>query len=168
MKEAPRPGRALFPASFDPVTNGHLDLVHRARRIFPELVVAVASNVAKRGLFSVEERLEMLEQVLADTPGVRITHFEGLLVDYARELGATVVIRGLRAVSDFEYEFERALMNRHLHPDIETLFMMTSQEFFYVSSSRLKELVNFGADVSAWVPPLVEKALYEKLGRPRR
>ncbi len=156
-------GRALFPASFDPVTNGHLDLVHRARRIFPDLVVAVASNVEKRGLFSVEERLEMLETALADVPGVRITHFEGLLVDYARELGAKVLIRGLRAVSDFEYEFEMALMNKHLYPDIETLFMMTSQEFFYVSSSRLKELVRFDADIEAWVPPIVAKNLRQKL-----
>ncbi len=163
MTESQVPGRALFPASFDPVTNGHLDLVHRARHTFPDLVVAVASNVEKRGLFTVEERLEMLEDALVDLPGVRITHFEGLLVDYARKLGAKVLIRGLRAVSDFEYEFEMALMNKHLYPDIETLFMMTSQEFFYVSSSRLKELVRFGADIEAWVPPLVAKNLRQKL-----
>ena len=162
--QIPSPGRALFPTSFDPVTNGHLDLVHRAREIFPELVVAVTSNVEKQGLFSVEERLEMLESALAEVPGVRIAHFEGLLVDYARQVGAKVLIRGLRAVSDFEYEFEMALMNKHLYPDIETLFMMTSQEFFYVSSSRLKELVRFGADIEEWVPPVVAKRLREKLG----
>jgi len=163
MSEA-RPGLALFPASFDPVTNGHLDLVHRARRVFPELVVAVAHNVAKAGMFTVDERLEMLEAVLGDLPGVRVTAFEGLLVDYAREIGATAVIRGLRANADFEYEFEMALMNRHLNPAIETLFLMTSQEFFYVSSSRLKELVRFGADIREWVPPIVAKYLREKLG----
>jgi pantetheine-phosphate adenylyltransferase len=159
-----RPGLALFPASFDPVTRGHLDLVHRARRVFPELVVAVAHNVDKAGLFSVEERLEMLHDALDDLPGVEVTAFEGLLVEYAREIGATSIIRGLRATSDFEYEFEMALMNRHLHPDIETLFLMTSQQYFYVSSSRLKELVRFGADISEWVPPLAAKYLREKLG----
>jgi pantetheine-phosphate adenylyltransferase len=157
-------GVALFPASFDPVTYGHLDLVHRARRVFPQLVVAVAHNVAKSGTFTVDERLEMLEAALTDVPGVRVTAFEGLLVDYAREIGARTIIRGLRANADFEYEFEMALMNRHLNPEIETLFLMTSQEFFYVSSSRLKELVRFGADISEWVPPLVAKYLREKAG----
>ena len=165
MTKADQPGRALFPASFDPVTNGHLDLIHRARRIFPDLVVAVADNVAKRGLFTVEERLEMLRSALDELPGVEVTHFEGLLVDYAREIGAKVLIRGLRAIADFEYELEMALMNKHLYPDIETLFMMTGQEYFYVSSSRLKELVQFGSDVEAWVPPLVAKNLRQKLQR---
>ena len=158
------PGLALFPASFDPLTNGHLDLVHRARRVFPELIVAVAHNVQKKGTFSVEERLEMLEAALGKLPGVRITAFEGLVVDYAAEIGATTIVRGLRANADFEYEFEMALMNRHMRPEIETLFLMTSQEYFYVSSSRLKELVAFGADISEWVPPIVAKYLREKLG----
>ena len=158
------PELALFPASFDPLTNGHLDLVHRARGVFPELVVGVAHNVNKSGTFTVEERLEMLEAVLGDLPGVRVTAFEGLLVDYAREVGARAIIRGLRANADFEYEFEMALMNRHMDPEIETLFLMTSQEYFYVSSSRLKELVAFGADISEWVPPIVAKFLREKLG----
>ena len=158
-------GLALFPASFDPVTNGHLDLVHRARRVFRELVVGVAHNVAKAGTFPVEERVEMLESAIGDLPGVRVTAFEGLLVDYAQEIGARVVIRGLRANADFEYEFEMALMNRHLCPEIETLFLMTSQQFFYVSSSRLKELVQFGADISEWVPPLVAKRMREKFYR---
>jgi pantetheine-phosphate adenylyltransferase len=154
---------ALFPASFDPITNGHLTLVHRAHAIFPNLVVAVASNVAKKGTFTVEERLDMLREVLADLPGVRIAHFDGLVVEFAREIGATVMIRGLRAMADFEYEFEMALMNKRLAPAIETVFMMTSEEYFYVSSSRLKELVHFGAEVDAWVPPVVAKALRERL-----
>jgi len=159
------PGLALFPASFDPVTNGHLDLVHRARSVFTELVVGVAHNVAKSGTFPVEERTEMLESAIGDLPGVRVTAFEGLVVDYAREIGAGVVIRGLRANADFEYEFEMALMNRHMCPEIETLFLMTSQEFFYVSSSRLKEVVQFGADISEWVPPLVANRMREKFYR---
>ena len=155
---------ALFPASFDPVTNGHLDLIERAHAVFDELVVAVARNVAKQGTFSVEERIEMLRSAVGHLPGIRITAFDGLLVDYARHIGAHVLLRGLRAVSDFEYEFEMALMNRHLYPEIETLFMMTSQKYFYVSSSRLKELVRFGANVAEFVPPAVALKLKEKLG----
>ncbi len=153
---------ALFPASFDPVTNGHLDLVHRALRVFPQLVVAVAHNVDKSGTFPVEQRVEMLHESIGDLPGVRISSFAGLSVEYAAELGAKTVIRGLRATADFQYEFEMALMNRHMNPDIETLFLMTGLEHFYVSSSRLKELVSFGVDVSELVPPLVEKFLREK------
>ncbi len=164
MAKRVQPSLALFPASFDPVTNGHLDLVTRARAVFDELVVAVADNVSKQGTFSVEERVEMLEAVLGGEPGIRVTTFEGLLVDYARRIGARAVIRGLRAVSDFEYEFEMALMNRHLYPEIETLFMMTSQRYFYVSSSRLKELVRFGSNVEEFVPPIVAARLKEKLG----
>jgi pantetheine-phosphate adenylyltransferase/16S rRNA (guanine(966)-N(2))-methyltransferase RsmD len=165
MNDSPKPKQlALFPASFDPVTNGHLDLIHRARAVFDELVVAVARNVAKQGTFPVEERIELLEAVVGQEPGIRITSFDGLLVDYARRIGARVLVRGLRAVSDFEYEFEMALMNRHLYPEIETLFMMTSQKYFYVSSSRLKELVRFGADVEQFVPPIVAARLKEKLG----
>jgi pantetheine-phosphate adenylyltransferase len=161
-------GKALFPASFDPVTNGHLDLIHRARRVFPQLVVAVARNIGKTGTFDIDERLDMIRSVLGELPGVTITAFDGLVVDFAHQIGAGVIIRGLRANADFEYEFEMALMNRHMKPDIETLFLMTSQQYFYVSSSRLKELVHFGADVSEWVPPIVAKYLREKLGRPAR
>jgi pantetheine-phosphate adenylyltransferase len=165
---ATQAGKALFPASFDPVTNGHLDLIHRARRVFPELVVAVATNIGKTGTFDIGERLDMMRSVLGEHPGVEVTAFDGLVVDFAHQIGAGVIIRGLRANADFEYEFEMALMNRHMKPDIETLFLMTSQEYFYVSSSRLKELVHFGADVSEWVHPIVAKYLREKLGRSER
>jgi pantetheine-phosphate adenylyltransferase len=153
---------ALFPASFDPVTNGHLDIARRALRLFDEVVLAVAMNVAKSGTFSLEDRLEMLTSVVAEEPRLRVTTFEGLTVDYAREIGAVAIIRGVRAMSDFEYEFEMALMNKHLYADVETLFMMPSQEYFYVSSSRLKELTRFGREVDEFVPPLVAKRLRER------
>jgi pantetheine-phosphate adenylyltransferase len=154
---------AVFPASFDPVTNGHMDIIERARSVFDELIVAVATNVTKSGLFNTEERVGILKEVMRDVPGIRIDVVDGLLVDYARHVGARVVIRGLRAMSDFEYEFEMALMNKHLYPDLETVFMMTSQKYFYVSSSRLKELIRFGSDVSEFVPPIVDRKLREKL-----
>lgn len=165
MAPSKQPTLALFPASFDPITNGHLDLIERTRKVFDEVVVAVAHNVDKKGgTFSVDERIEMLGEVLDGVEGVRVDSFHGLLVDYARRIGATVVIRGLRAMSDFEYEFEMALMNKHLHPDIEIMFMMTSQENLYVSSSRLKELARFGTAIDEWVPRLVAKRLRERLG----
>jgi len=159
------PTVALFPASFDPLTNGHLDIVYRSLRVFDELVVAVASNLEKSTTFSLAERIAMLEVVIGGEPGVRITSFAGLTVDFAREIGADVMIRGVRAMSDFEYEFEMALMNKHLFPEVETLFMMASQQYLYVSSSRLKELVRLGRDVAEFVPPVVAKHLREKLGK---
>ena len=155
---------ALFPASFDPVTNGHLDIIRRSLHVFDHLIVAIAHNVAKAGTFTVEERLEILSNVLGEEPRIEITAFEGLLVDFCRRAGAGVVIRGLRAMSDYEYEFEMALMNKHLNPDIETVFMMASQEYLYVSSSRLKELARFGRNVDEFVPPMVSKALRERFG----
>ncbi len=161
------PSVALFPASFDPLTNGHLDIVQRSLRVFDELVVAIAINLEKRTTFTLEERISMLEAVVGGEPGVRITSFAGLTVDYAREIGADVVIRGVRAMSDFEYEFEMALMNKHLFPEIETVFLMASQQYLYVSSSRLKELVRLGRDVDEFVPAVVAKRLREKLGRGR-
>jgi pantetheine-phosphate adenylyltransferase len=153
---------ALFPASFDPVTNGHLDIARRALRLFDEVVLAVAMNVAKSGTFSLEDRLEMLDTVVSEESRLRVTTFEGLTVDYAREIGAVAIIRGVRAMSDFEYEFEMALMNKHLYADVETLFMMPSQQYFYVSSSRLKELTRFGREVDEFVPPIVAKRLRER------
>ncbi|MCG8592213.1 MAG: pantetheine-phosphate adenylyltransferase [Proteobacteria bacterium] len=154
---------ALFPASFDPVTNGHLDLIERTLHVFDEVVVAVATNVAKSGTFSVEERIDLLNQVLADEPRARVTSFSGLLVHYAREIGASAIIRGLRAMSDFENEFEMALMNKHLWPEIEIFFLMANQRFLYVSSSRLKELVRFGGNIDDFVPSLVGERLRKKL-----
>ena len=158
------PTIALFPASFDPPTNGHLDLIERSRTVFDEDLVAPAINLGKTGTFSFEERLEMLRSVTANMDNVRVEGFSGLVVEHAKAIGATVMIRGLRAMSDFEYEFEMALMNRHLAPDLEVLFMMTRQEYLYVSSSRLKELVRFGTAIDDFVPPLVAKKLVEKLG----
>ncbi len=156
---------AVFPASFDPLTNGHLDLVHRALEIFDQLYVAVAFNDAKNETFSVEERVEMLESVFGNEPRVEVTAFDNLTVDFAKSIGARVIIRGLRAMSDFEYEFEMALMNKHLYPEIETVFMMASQKFLYVSSSRLKELARRGRSVEQFVPAEVAKHLQSKLGQ---
>ena len=156
---------ALFPASFDPVTNGHIDIVNRALNVFDEVVAAVAINVAKTGIFSLEERLDALGKVFGSEPAVRIETFDGLTVDFAREIGANVVLRGVRAMSDFEYEFEMALMNKHLNSDVETLFMMPSQKYLFVSSSRLKELARFGSDISEFVPAGVANLLHERLGR---
>jgi pantetheine-phosphate adenylyltransferase len=156
---------ALFPASFDPVTNGHLDITYRALRLFGRLVLAVAVNVDKAGTFPLDERVEMLKTVVGDEPGISVTSFDGLTVDFAREIGAHVIIRGVRAMSDFEYEFEMALMNQNLYPEIETVFMMPSLQYMYVSSSRLKELVRFGRDVEEFVPGLVAKRLRERLSR---
>lgn len=160
---------AVYPASFDPVTNGHLDLVARASRLFDEVVVAVATNVDKSGgTFTVDERVALLSDAVKGMPNVRVDVISTLLVDYLRQVGARIVIRGLRALADFEYEFEMALMNTHMFPDLETVFLMTSERWFYVSASRVRELVRFGADVSEFVPPAVARKLKERLGpKPR-
>lgn len=155
---------ALFPASFDPITNGHLDVARRALRIFGRLVMGVAINVSKTGTFTVDERMEMVRAELGENPRVEIKAFDGLTVDYARSIGAAVMIRGVRAMSDFEYEFEMALMNKRLYADVETVFMLPSQEYMFVSSSRLKELVRFGRDVEEFVPSEVAKRLRARLG----
>jgi pantetheine-phosphate adenylyltransferase len=154
---------ALFPASFDPITNGHLDLIQRSRVIFDEVVLAVAKNVSKNATFDTEERLEILRAVTDGMENVSVQIFDGLVVHYAEQIGATAIIRGLRMMSDFEYEFEMALMNKHLAPNVEIVFFMTSQEYLYVSSSRLKELVRFGASIDEFVPPIVAEALKTKL-----
>ncbi len=157
------PRVAVYPASFDPITNGHLDLITRASRLFDRVIVAVAKNVAKSGLFELDERIEMIEDAVADLDGVDVDVIDGLLVDYVRAKGAQVVLRGLRVLADFEYEFEMAMMNSHMYPDFETVYMMTSAKWFFVSSSRLREIASFGADVSEFVPKLVGQRLREKL-----
>ena len=156
---------ALFPASFDPLTNGHLDLIHRAQKLFDEVVVALAVNVTKSGTCSEEERLEMLEAVLGEYPRVRVERFEGLVVDYARKIGACSIIRGLRAMSDFEYEFEMALMNRRLQPEIETFLMLPAENYSYLSSRLLREIAEHGGSISGLVPKAVERKLLDKFGK---
>lgn len=145
-------GLAIYPGSFDPVTNGHIDIIRRGRRIFSRLVVAVAINPRKNPMFTVDERVEMLREALRDQPGVEVDSFQGLLVEYARRRNATVVIRGLRALSDFENEFQMAHMNHRLAPELETFFMMTGQEHFYISSQTVKEVALFGGDLRGLVP----------------
>jgi len=154
---------ALFPASFDPITNGHLDLIQRSRVLFDEIILAVAKNVSKNATFDTGERFEMLQGVTSGMDNVSVRIFDGLVVHYADQIGASAIIRGLRMMSDFEYEFEMALMNKHLAPNVEIVFFMTSQEYLYVSSSRLKELVRFGASIDEFVPPIVAEALKSKL-----
>jgi len=154
--------KAVYPGSFDPVTNGHLDIVERAARVFEEVVVAVAVNMEKQPLFSVEERVEMLRQACRHLPHVQVDYFSGLTVDYAERQGAQVVIRSLRAVSDFEAEMQMALMNRRLNENVEMLFMMTSADYSFLSSRLVKELAEFGEPLTGLVPDFVEARLIEK------
>ena len=154
---------ALCPGTFDPVTGGHLDVIDRARHHFDRLIAAVLQNPAKEPLFSLEERMAMLKEAVADLPGVEVDSFSGLLVDYAKERGAAVVVKGLRAVSDFEYELQMAHMNRHLS-DIETFFVMSDPQWSYVSSSLIKEVARFGGDVRGLLPDFVHERLLERLG----
>ncbi|MBI2091054.1 MAG: pantetheine-phosphate adenylyltransferase [Deltaproteobacteria bacterium] len=155
---------AVYPGSFDPITNGHIDLVERTLRVFDRVIVAIAINPAKdSSLFTTEERIEMIREVFKDVGRrVQVDSFEGLLVHYAERVGAQVIIRGLRAISDFEYEFQMAMMNRELKPNIETLFMMTGESYFYISSRLVKEVVGLGGDVSAFVPKNVLRSLRDK------
>ena len=157
---------AVYPGSFDPITNGHVDLVRRTLRIFDQVIIAIARNQDKgRALFTVEERMATVQRVFESEERVRVDSFEGLLVDYAETVSAKVFIRGLRAVSDFEYEFQMATMNRRLKRDLETFFMMTGESSFYISSRLVKEVAELGGDVAAFVPEVVLAQLREKFPR---
>jgi pantetheine-phosphate adenylyltransferase len=157
---------ALCPGTFDPVTNGHIDIIHRTSRCFDGLVVAVLENPGKQPLFSVDERVAMLKDAVADIPGVEVASFSGLLVDYARSRGIKVIVKGLRAVTDFDFELQMAQMNLGLG-GVETFFLPTSPQWSYLSSSLIREVVRFGGDVSGMVPPFVRDRLEEKLGAGR-
>lgn len=155
---------AIYPGSFDPVTFGHLDVINRAASIFDRLIVAVLDNKAKTPLFSVEERVNIINDVLADKPNVCVMSYEGLLVDFARENEANVIVRGLRAVTDFEYELQMAQINRKLCSDIDTVFFTTALEYAYLSSSSVKEVASYGGDISKFVPDNIAKMTYAKFG----
>ena len=150
---------AIYPGSFDPPTRGHEDLIRRSLRLADRVIVAVATNSAKQPLFSIDERLAMLRAAVPDEPNVSFEAFDGLLAEFAVRVGATLIVRGLRAVSDFEYEFQMALMNRQLHPALETVFLVPAVDLTYLSSSLVREVARYGGDVSALVPPSVAEAL---------
>ncbi len=156
---------AVYPGSFDPITNGHLDIIARASRLYDKLIVGVLNNSEKTPLFTAEERLDMIKHEIADLPNVSCDLFAGLLVDFAKQNGASVIVKGLRTVADFEYEFQMALLNKALNPEYETMFMMTDSKFSYISSSMVKEVAKFRGSLSGLVPPYVEgkiKAKYIK------
>jgi pantetheine-phosphate adenylyltransferase len=159
---SPTPRTAVFPGSFDPLTNGHVDIIVRATRLFDRVVVAVAMNAEKTPLFSIDERVGLIREVFRDHLSVQVDTFNGLLVEYARQQGASALIRGLRAVSDFEYEFQMALMNRRLNHDLETVFLMPDEKYTYTSSRLIKEVFMLGGEVSGLVPPEVEERLRNK------
>ena len=156
--------KAVYPGTFDPLTRGHEDIVHRASRLFSEVIVAVADNTSKRSCFSLDERVEMATAVLAGCPNVRVMGFSGLLMQFVREQGAGVVVRGLRAVSDFEYEFQLAGMNRKLYPEVETLFLTPAEQYMFISASLVREIALLGGEVSQFVHPLIEAGFERKLG----
>ncbi len=158
---------AVYPGTFDPMTNGHLDLVSRAAAIFEEVVVAIAPNATKNPLFSQEERMSLARQVLQHIGNARVDGFDGLLVDYASRINASVIVRGLRAVSDFEFEFQMALANRKLNDQVETIFLMPNEECTFISSSIVKDIARYGGNCSRFVPENVQKALEKKFGNHR-
>ncbi len=157
--------RAVYPGSFDPLTNGHLDLIERSLRIFDELIIAVVTNPAKTALFSDEDRVAMIREATRSLGHIEIAVFEGLLVDFVAKMGAQAIVRGLRAVSDFEYEFQMALMNRKLREEIETVFLMPHEAYSYISSRLIKEVAGYGGSVTGLVPPGVEQRLAAKFPR---
>jgi len=160
--------KAIYPGSFDPITNGHVDIIQRGKKIFDSIIVGVLNNPKKTPFFSTEERVELIEQVFANDRAVEVKSFSGLLVDFAHQNKVNIVIRGLRAISDFEYEFQMALMNRKLAGDIETLFMMPSLKYSFLSSNLVREAFQLGGCVKGLVPPLVEEALKNKLSNSKR
>ena len=153
----------IYPGSFDPVTNGHLDIIERVASIFDNVVVAVLNNPNKKAFFSVEERIELLRKTTVDFPNIEIDCFSGLLIDFVKRKDINVIIKGLRAVSDFEYEFQMALMNKKLSPKVETMFMMTSSKYSYISSSIIKEVATLNGCINGLVPKVVEEALFNKI-----
>lgn len=159
--------RAVYPGSFDPVTYGHLDIIRRSRSLADELIVGVLNNKAKTPLFSMEERVKMLEEMTKNMPGVKVVPFEGLLIDFAKEMSAGIVVRGLRAVTDFEYELQMAQTNNKLSPELETVFLTTSLEYSYLSSTIVKEVAAFGGDISQFVPEMIERRIQEKIMKRR-
>lgn len=162
------PRIAIYPGSFDPLTNGHVDIIERGARIFDQIIVAILANVEKTPLFSEAERVALIQNVFKHRPNVQVETFDGLLVDYAHRKQASVLVRGLRAVSDFEYEFQMALMNRHLAPEIETVFMMPAEQYTYISSRLIKEVFMLNGQIDGLVPPIVEERLRAKrAGRPK-
>lgn len=154
---------AVYPGSFDPVTLGHMDIIKRASSLFDRLIIAVLNNRAKTPLFSVEERVKMLEDVTKDLPNVEVKSFGGMTVDFARECGANALVRGLRAITDFEYELQIAQLNRVMDPDIDTVFLTTNLKYAYLSSSSVKEVAAYGGDISHFVTPYVENEVHNKL-----
>lgn len=158
---------AVYPGSFDPVTYGHIDIVKRGKKLFDKIIVAILHNPAKTGLFPIQERLEMLRDSMKEISGVEFDTFDGLLVDYVQNRGAQAILRGMRAVSDFEHEFQLALMNRKLKREIETIFLMTGMRWFFTSSSIIKEAALFGGDISDMVPPIVCRRVKEKFAQKR-
>ena len=168
MRTKPATVVAIYPGSFDPITNGHLDLIQRASTLFDKLIVAILRNDEKQALFSVEERTEMLQEVVRDFADVEVASFNGLLVDYAAERGASVILRGIRAVSDYEYELQMALMNRRLRPEIETVFLLAREAHSFISSLLVKEVIRLGGNIAGLVPASVEGRLRRRLlGEPR-
>jgi pantetheine-phosphate adenylyltransferase len=155
---------AIYPGSFDPVTYGHIDIIRRAADIFDHLTVSVLNNKVKTPLFSVEERVNIIQEVTKDIPNVSVASYEGLLVEYCKQNDAGVIIRGLRAITDFEYELQLAQTNRKLGDDVDTIFLTTSLEYAYLSSSTVKEVASFGGDISKFVPPFIAEKVYEKYG----
>ena len=154
---------AIYPGSFDPMTYGHLDIIERSAKMVDKLYVSVLINSAKNALFSIDERVSMIKEMTAHIPNVEVTSFEGLLVDYAKQMNASILVRGLRAVTDFEYELQIAQSNRMVNPDVDTIFLTTSLEYAYLSSTIVKEVASYGGDISKFVPKLIADEVYKKL-----